>query len=374
MNEAKTYDVVIIGGGVIGLTIAEQFLQKKIKNICLLEKNNEVMLETSSHNSGVIHSGFDATPGTLKAKFNVQGRHLFEKKYLNKNAQFHWENANSYILAFTKDEIEELHKLYEQGIKNGLEKGSMKIIEAEELFKINPFLNKRILKALQVTTSKIIDAHEFGNFIFEKAKKLGLKYHLNFKVIDIEKNKTNWIIKSDDNRIVNAKYIINASGVRAEEIARLVEKNPLFKIKTRRGQYLILDQSEHKFATNDVFFLTPSKHGKGVIVASLLDGRVLVGPNAEDNIPKDNIHLVTEEGLKYVRKIGKKINSKINLDRVVSVIAGSRSINELTNDFFINQSQEVDNFFHVAGIQSPGLSSSPAIAEYVFKKYQELKK
>ncbi|BDV03529.1 MAG: glycerol-3-phosphate dehydrogenase [Candidatus Hepatoplasma scabrum] len=374
MDKIRTYDVVIIGGGVIGLTIAKEFLENGVKNICLLEKNSEVMLETSSHNSGVIHSGFDATPGTLKAKFNVLGRHIFEKKYLKADAKFHWEKADSYILAFTKDEIEELDKLYDQGIKNGLEKGSMKIIEHDELLKINPYLNKRIIKALQITTSKVIDAHQFGNFIFAQAKELGLNYHLNFKVNEITKNKNHWVIKSDNNHILNANFIINASGVRAEEIARFVEKNPLFKIKTRRGQYLVLDQSENKFTPTGVFFLTPSKHGKGVIVASLLDGRVLVGPNAEDNVPKDNIHLVTVEGLKYVRKIGRKINSKINLDRVVSVFAGSRSINELTNDYYIDNSKEVDNFFHVAGIQSPGLSSSPAIAEYVFKRYKELKK
>jgi glycerol-3-phosphate dehydrogenase len=106
----------------------------------------------------------------------------------------------------------------------------------------------------------------------------------------------------------------------------------------------------------------------------LLDGRVLVGPNAEDNIPKNDIQIVTEKGLKHVRKIGKKINPNIDLGRVVSVLAGSRSINELTNDYYIETSKEVDNFFHVAGIQSPGLSSSPAIARYVYKKYLETKK
>ncbi|BDV02976.1 type 2 glycerol-3-phosphate oxidase [Candidatus Hepatoplasma crinochetorum] len=374
MSDTKSYDVAIIGGGVIGLTIAKEFLENNIKNICLLEKNRDVMLETSSHNSGVIHSGFDATPGTLKAKFNVEGRHLFEQRYLKKDAKFHWENINSYILAFDDEDIKELNLLYEQGIKNGLNPKSMQIIDNKEILKVNPYLNKKIIKALLVNTSKIIDAHQFGNFIFEEAKKLGLKYHLNFKVNDIKKEKNEWVLKSEKDQIIKAKYIINASGVWSEEIARLVEKNPLFKIKTRRGQYLILDHDQRKYTTFDVFFLTPSKHGKGVIIAPLLDGRVLVGPNAEDNIPKNDIQIVTEKGLKHVRKIGKKINPNIDLGRVVSVLAGSRSINELTNDYYIETSKEVDNFFHVAGIQSPGLSSSPAIARYVYKKYLETKK
>lgn len=372
-NETKIYDVLIIGGGIIGISIAKEFIDNN-KSVFLVEKDPKLLQETSSHNSGMIHGGFDATPGSLKARFNVEGRHLYEKLYLKKDMPFLWENANSYILAFNKEDEEELEKLYDQGIKNGLKAKEMKIISPEDVFKINPYINKKITKALICYTSKVINPQEFGNFLFSESLKKGLQFKLDFKVMNIIKKENYWIVQSEDKKEIKAKFVINASGVWGEEIAKLVEKNPEFKIKTRRGQYLILDKTQRKYTTNDIFFLTPSKHGKGVIIAPLFDGRILVGPTAEDNVPKDDIQLVTEEGLKRVKEIGRKINWKIDFNRVETVAAGSRSINELTNDYFIDKSHEVDNFFHVTGIQSPGLSSAPAISKYVFKKYLEYKK
>ncbi|BDV02360.1 MAG: glycerol-3-phosphate dehydrogenase [Candidatus Hepatoplasma vulgare] len=372
-NNAKIYDILIIGGGIIGISIAKEFIDNK-KSVFLVEKDPKILQETSSHNSGVIHGGFDATPGTLKAKFNVEGRHLYEKLYFKKETSFLWQNSDSYILAFDKEEEEELEKLYNQGIKNGLKAKEMAIISREDIFKVNPYINKDVKKALVCYTSKSINPQEFGNFLFLKAKEKGLEYSLNFKVNEIFKKNDYWIVKSEDGTKIKAKFIVNASGVWAEEIAKLVEKNPKFKIKTRRGQYLIIDKTQRKYTTNDIFFLTPTRHGKGVIVAPLFDGRVLVGPTAEDNVPKDDIQIVSERVLKSIKKIGRKINWKINFDRIETVAAGSRAINELTNDFYIDKSEEVDNFFHVAGIQSPGLSSAPAIAIYVYKKYLEFKK
>ena len=362
-------NIAIIGGGVIGLTIAEAFLRNGIKDVVILEKNNMVMQETSSHNSGLIHGGFDATPGSLKAKFNVEGRHLFEERFLTEGTE-HFKNLpiKSFILAYNEADIDELDRLYKQGIENGLKDEEMDIISGDEVRAIDGNISEKVLKALVCHTSWVIDPLEFGHYIQKESTKMGLKTMTNFEVSSIkEDDNKKIIIESVDNQSIEANFVINAAGVWAENIARLVEEKPDFKIESKRGQYLILDKTQGRKIKNNVYFLTPSKNGKGVVVAPQFDGRVLVGPSAEDGVPFSDLQMVTKNGLKFVRRIGLKINPTLNMSRIETVMAGSRSINLKGNDYHIAMSNSGVNMFHVAGMQSPALSGCLSIAEYVYE-------
>ncbi len=367
-NNYKT-NIAIIGGGIIGLFIAEEFLKQGVNDITILEKNPKILRETSSHNSGLIHGGFDATPGTMKAKFNVEGRHIFEKEYLKPGAPFDFAKVNSIILAFNNDDVNELDKLYDQGIKNGLNPEEMKIISKEEVLKLEPLVNPDVLKAFICNSSTVLDPVGLGNYLFETNTKNGLKTILNFKVSKITNEKESILLEAENGDEIEANFVLNVSGIWAENVAKLVEEEPDFKIQTRRGQYRFLDATQAAKLQGNVYFLTPSKHGKGVIVAKLFNGQVMVGPTAEDGVPLDDAQLVTPRALKHVKKIGLKIIPTLNMDRTEQTWAGCRSINTVTRDYHIEMSNTMPHFMHVAGMQSPALSGGPAIAKYVYKKY-----
>lgn len=368
-------NIVIIGGGIIGLAIAQELLEKGSKDVIILEKNTQIMRETSSHNSGLIHGGFDATPGTLKAKFNVEGRHMLEERYFNKNVtEFSHAKIKSFILAYNDSDIKELDNLYSQGLKNGLKAEEMEIISGDEVRKIDKYISKNVLKAFVCNSSTVIDPYEFGQYIYKESNKLGLETLTSFEVIKIVDNGDTSILVASDGREIEASFIFNAAGTHTEYVARLIEDKPEFKIECKRGQYLILDRTQAKKVGFNVYFLTPSKHGKGVIVAPQFDGRVLVGPSAENDVPIDSIQNVTPAGLEFVKKIGIKINPHLDMTRVETVMAGSRPMNVITNDYHIKMSNNTNyKMLHVAGTQSPALSGVLAIAKYSVEIYNKNK-
>ena len=368
MSRVKT-NVLIIGAGVIGISIADVLLRNNIKDVTILEKNSMIMQETSSHNSGLIHGGFDAKPGTLKAKFNYEGRKMFEKRFfIPDKKEFRYSPIKSFILAYNEREVKELSRLFSQGIENGLDKNEMEIISGDKLREIDKYISPKVIKALVCYSSWVIDPLDFGKYMHNNLNEFNLNTITSFEVDSIEQQDS-IIVKSKDGQEIEANFIINASGVWAEKIARMVEDEPEFEIESKRGQYIILDKTQAKKMEFNVYFLTPSRNGKGVIVAPQFDGRVLVGPNAEDGVPLTDGQMVTRNGLSFVQKIGSKINPSLNMERIETVMAGSRPINLKGNDYHIKMSNSNINMLHVAGTQSPALSGCLAIAKYVYKLY-----
>ena len=346
------YDVAIIGAGVVGGLIGRSLSRYNLK-ICILEKNNDVAMGASMANSGIVHAGFDAKCGTLKAKLNVEGSKMMPK--VTQDLGVKYINNGSMVIGFSNEDKRVINELYERGIKNGVE--DLKIITGEEARKIEPNLKEEVICALYAKTGSIVCPYELTISAVGNAMDNGAILKTNFEVIDI-KHKNDLYTISSANENVQASYVINAAGINSDEIAKMVGIDD-FTINPRRGEYILLDK-ECGSLVKSTIFRTPTKMGKGILTSPTVDSNLLLGPTSEDIEDKDNKE-TTSVGLS---KIIDGVNSNLNnipASKVITSFTGLRAVGN-TGDFIINIK---NNFVNVAGIESPGLSSSPAIAEYV---------
>ena len=357
------FDVLIIGAGVIGAAITRE-LSKYHLEAAIFEKNLQVAQETSAGNSGVIHGGFDPKPGTLAAKLNLLGRHIYENEWFNQ-LDFPRQKVDSLVLAFNDLETHEIERLYNQGITNGLKKNELQILSRDQCLNLEPNVNPQINAALLCTSSHIIDPVCLTRKLVESAASNGVQVFLGSKIESITKDPELFIVKTINSHSQSATYgsrfIINAAGHYADVIAQMIDDRD-FSLKARRGQYRVIEKTERGIINDHIIFLAPTIHGKGVIVAPMLDGHLLVGPTAEDGIAKEETRLITLEQFERIGVIGKKIIPNLRMERTCNVFSGSRPICAETNSFWIAPSSKDQRFIHVAGISSPGLSAAPAIA------------
>ena len=364
VEESQVFDVIVIGGGVIGAAIARE-LSKYNLQIAILERNLRVAQETSAGNSGVIHGGFDPMPGTVNARLNVLGRHLYENEWF-KELNFPHRNCHSIVLAFNDVEKTELHKLYDQGITNGLKADELEILSREQCLALEPNLNPSVVAGLLCTRSHSVDPVILTNKLVESALVNGARLFLGNRVTGITKVGEEFRVETVNHhsQVQNykARFIVNAAGHYADVIAGMINDKD-FSLRTRRGQYRILEKTERHMINDHILFMVPTIHGKGVIVSPMLDGHVLVGPTAEEGIAKEDTRLITMEKFEEVAAIAKKIIPALKTERTCFVFSGSRSICVQTDDFWIGASSKDKRFIHIAGIASPGLSSAPAVAQ-----------
>jgi glycerol-3-phosphate dehydrogenase len=357
------FDVVIIGAGVIGSAIARELSQYDLK-VALIERNCQAAQETSAGNSGVIHGGFDPTPGTLHAKLNLLGRHIYENEWF-KELNFPYKKIDSLVLAFNDLEQGELKNLYSQGITNGLQMNELQLLDHKQCIALEPNLNPQVTSGLLCTSSYIVDPVSLTRNLIESAASRGVRVFLGNKVESIAKVSEGFLIESInpefETRTYRAKFIFNAAGHYADVIARLIDDKD-FSLKARRGQYRIIEKTERHAINNHILFMVPTIHGKGVIVAPKIDGYLLVGPTAEEGIAKEDTRLISMEQFDKIGVLGKKIIPTLRIEKTCSVVSGSRSICVETEDFWIAGSSRDSRFINVAGISSPGLSAAPAIA------------
>lgn len=366
MKENNNYDVIIIGGGIIGSNTAYELSKYNIK-FALIEKNPFVGVETTSGNSGVIHGGFDAVEGTLKAKYNVLGNKLWINEIFN-NLEFPRAKVDSIVLAFNEKEMEHTKLLYDRGISNGVSQEDMQILSKEEIIKKEPNVNKNILGGFLCTSSWAIEPQLATRAMIGAALNNGMNIFKNTEVLDIDYIENKFIVKTT-NQIFKSQIVINAAGHSADIIAKLAGYDD-FEQKTRRGQYRIVSSTE-KNIVNNILFMMPTIHGKGVVVAPMLDNRVMVGPTAIEDVPKDETRVVTMEEHQKINDIGKKIIPNIKLEKTIKVFAGSRPIDIETDDFVIRSAKENQKFINLAGMQSPAIASSPAIAKRAIELINE---
>lgn len=356
------YDVAIIGAGVIGSAIARELSKYNVK-ACVLERDEDVCCGTSKANSAIVHAGFDAKPGTLKAKLNVKGNEMMEQ--LSKDLDFPFTRNGSLIVCTKDQDRSGLDKLMEKGIANGVP--GLRIVEREELIQMEPNLADDVTCALLAPTGGIVCPFHLTMALAENAADNGVEFRLNTEVTDIQKKDNGYVLslvkhttgQPDINETLEATTVVNAAGVYADVFHNMVSEDKL-KIVPRKGEYMLLDKTAGNHVSHTIFQL-PSAMGKGVLVTPTVHGNLLVGPTATDIDNKEGLN-TTAEGLDYLAKTASLSVKDVPLRQVITSFAGLRA-HETKDDFIIEEA--VDGFFDAAGIESPGLSSAPAIGEMV---------
>ena len=350
------HDVLIIGAGVTGTMIARE-LSKYLLDVVILDKNNDAGDATSSANSAIIHSGYDPEPGSLKAKFNVLGN----KKYpeLVKQLDVPFIQCGSLTIATEDEQLPVLKELAERSRINGVE---VQLLNKEEVLKMEPNINPEVKGALFAPTAGIIDPFNLVVHAMENAIDNGVKFLRNQEVLDIKKENDIYIVKTNKEELA-AKIVINAAGLKSDKIASMIE-DINWAITPRKGEYFLLDHYAEGLVNHTIFPL-PSKKGKGVLVSQTSSGNYIVGPSSEPADPDD----VSTDGatLANIRKAATLMVPSIPFNQTIRVFAGERATCT-RHDFIIEYAKSDKHFINVAGIESPGLASSPAIAEYVVEE------
>ncbi|HSW35336.1 MAG TPA: NAD(P)/FAD-dependent oxidoreductase [Candidatus Limnocylindrales bacterium] len=356
------YDVIVIGAGIIGTFVARELSRYNLR-IGIVEKTNDVANGTTKANSAIIHCGYDAMPGTLKAKFNVLGNPMFDQ--VCKELDVPFKRVGSLVVAFAEEELKTLEDLYNRGLTNGIK--TLKLLTAEETKKLEPNLNDTVQGALYAPDCGIIGPFELAIALAENAIENGATLLLNQEVTGIEQNEDGFKVITQD-REMQTKYVVNCAGVFADQIYNMVTPAD-FKITPRRGQYFVLDKTAGSLCSMPIF-QCPNELGKGILILPTVHGNILVGPDAKDI--EDKTDLSTErERLEYIRETARKTSDKIPFEAIITSFAGLRATPS-NGDFIIGESDKVKGFINVAGIESPGLSASPAIAAYVVEIIKEI--
>ena len=352
------YDIIIIGAGVVGAMIARKLSRYNL-SVCVLEKENDVGNVTSNANSAIVHSGYDPVPGTLKAKLNVLGNSMFDE--IAENLDVHFYRKGSLTVAVSDEQMEMLHDLEKRSAENGV---PVQILNKEEVLAMEPNINPEVKGALFAPTAGIIDPFNLVVHAMENAVDNGVKLFVNQEVKDIKYLNNEFVVKTQDKEY-RAKVVINAAGLYSDKIASMIE--PIdWSITVRKGEYFVLDHYKVGLVNHTIFPL-PSAKGKGVLVSMTSSNNYIVGPSSEPIPDKDDVS-TDAYTLGEIRRQATELVPSIPFNQVIRVFAGDRPTPS-THDFVINTAKCNDHFINCGGIESPGLASSPAIAEYVFDNF-----
>ena len=349
------YDVIIIGAGVSGAAAARELSRYQAK-ICVIEKEEDVCCGTSKANSAIVHAGYDAMPGTLKAKLNVRGNQMMGS--LSEELDFSFKRNGSLVLCRDEEGMPALQELYERGLTNGV--SDVRILSREEVLAMEPNVTDDVCAALYAPSGGIVCPFELNIAMAENAYTNGVEFRFDTKVEEITKLEEGYELRTDKG-VFTAKCVVNAAGVYADEIHNMVSEKKMH-ITPRRGDYCLLDKSAGSHVERTIFAL-PGKMGKGILVTPTVHGNLLVGPTAVDVEDKEGVN-TTGEGLEQViEKAGMNVKN-LPMRQVITSFAGLRA-HEDGDDFVIGEVEDAEGFIDCAGIESPGIASCPAVGEMV---------
>ncbi len=349
-------DVIIIGGGVVGCAVARELSKYKLK-IMLLEKETELSCGASKANSGIVHAGYDCTPGSVKAKVNLEGSKMFPK--LCQDLEIPYRQNGSLVLAFSDEDDESVRKIYEKGIKNGV--SGLEILTKEQVLEIEENISDQITSALYAPTGAIVSPYEATIAFAENAYENGVEFSLDTEVTSIEKilenGDTHYKVVTDKGEFLT-KTVVNAAGVYADVMNNFVSETK-YESYPRKGEYLLFDMASSG-VVNSTVFQVPSAYGKGVLVTPTTHGNLMYGPSSENT--EDKADKTTHADiLEKVTETAKK-SLKAFPQGVITSFVGLRACVKDGDDFIIGQPDDAKGFINAIGVNSPGLSSAPAIA------------
>ncbi len=358
----RMYDVAIIGAGIIGTAIARELSKYNIK-VIIVDSENDVANGTTKANSAIIHAGYDAKRGTLKARLNVAGNAMYEE--LCQELEVPFKRIGSFVVAFDSEDMTTLQELYEQGIYNKVP--GLELLSKEQVKEMEPNLSDEIVGALHAPSAGIVGPWELAIALAENAAENGVEIRLNSAVAKIEKNDQGFLLTAGEDTI-QSKYIINCAGLFADEINNMVNA-PSFKILPNRGEYNLFDKGVGDYVKH-IIFQTPTRYGKGVLVLPTVHGNLMIGPTSEAVDDPEAVE-TTDTGLQFLREKANRVVPNFPFQTVITSFAGVRA-KVKTNDFIIEEARETKGFINVAAIDSPGLSAAPAIAEMVVSMLLEI--
>lgn len=355
------YDVIIIGAGVTGCAVA-RYLSRYQGSALVLERAEDVCCGTSKANSAIIHAGFDAAHGSLMAKMNVQGSRMLPE--LAKELDFPFRRNSSLVVCMSEEDMPRLRSLYENGVKNGVE--GLEIVDAQRLHELEPNVSKNAVAALWAPTGGIVCPFNMTIALAENANANGVDFRFNTKVTGFTRGEEGWTVHTEQGDF-QTRYVVNAAGVYADVLHNMVSARKLH-ITPRRGDYCLLDRQVGGFVSHTVFQL-PGKLGKGVLVSPTVHGNIIVGPTAIDIEDRDGTN-TTAAGLEeLIAKAGISVDN-LPIRQTITSFAGLRA-HEDHHEFVIGEAEDAPGFVDCAGIESPGLTSAPAIGLTVAELLRE---
>lgn len=360
------YDVIIIGGGVVGCMTA-RFLSRYKLDILLIEKEEDIGSVTSAANTALVHPGYDPVPGSLKAILNVAANPMWTQ--LAEELQFSFERCGDYVVAVGEEELPKLDELFKRGKQNGVQ--GMHRISGDEMRKREPLINPGTSGALYAETGGMCDPFGVTIAAAENAVMNGATILRNtaFEDFIIENNRIKGIRTNRGE--FRCRWAVNAAGLYSDRVMHRAGVRPDFEITPRKGEYLVLDRAE--FELKSVYFPVPTEISKGILATATVHGNTILGPTSnelEDKKDKSN----TAGGLEEVFEGGKKLIPALDVRHVIAIFAGLRAAGnapcqapgvDYNHDFIVEIPDEVGGFVNLGGIESPGLTSSPAIARMV---------
>jgi len=349
------FDVAIIGCGVSGANIARRLSAYNIKTV-ILEKAADVSFGTSKANSGIIHGGFHHNKKHLKARLEIQGSLMFDQ--LKRELNFPFRRCGIIVAALHEEEMKAVEHLYLQGVEN--EVIGIELCSRSRMLELEPKLSPDTVGGLYAPGGGIIEPYRFVFALVESALKNGVQLLTNFKVSKAGRDGDYWAICAEDGREIMARYAVNSAGLFADEVSNIFGGEE-FKISARKGEYYLLDRLS-KACPSRVIFPVPTAVSKGMLVIPTVEGTSLVGPTADAAEDKSDFSTTTQR-LDQILVSGKTMIPSLSQNDVITNFAGLRPC--LGEDFYIEASAKAPAFVQVAGIQSPGLTASPAIGEYV---------
>ena len=351
----QKYDVAVIGGGAVGCAIARELARWEL-DLCLIERGEDVCSGTSKANSAIVHAGFDAEPGTWKAKMNVAGSRMMPE--LARELDFRFRRNGALVVCLNEDDRPALEALYRRGIENGVE--GLSILSGDEARALEPNLTDDVVAALYARTSGIVCPFDMTIAFAESALANGVEFRLNENVEAIARTQDGYALRTSRGEVY-ARCVVNAAGVHSDELNNQVSARKLH-ITPRKGDYILLDRTAGGHVATTVFQL-PGKLGKGVLVTPTVHGNLLAGPTALDVEDRDDV-ATTRAELDQVISVGALGVKNIPFNQAITSFSGLRA-HEDGHDFVLGEPEDAPGFFNAAGVESPGLSSAPAIGEYI---------
>ncbi len=350
------YDVVIIGAGVTGSAVARE-LSRYQSEVCVLEKQEDLCAGTSKANSAIVHAGFDASENSLMAKMNVRGNEMMDALSVDLDIPF--RRNGSLVVCIHEEELPGLQELYDRGVKNGVK--GLKLLNREETLAMEKNLSDQVVGALYAPTGGIVCPFRLNIAMAENANANGVDFYFNTEVEALRRDEDGiWHIRTDNGEY-RARCVVNAAGLYADRFHNMVSAKKIH-ITPRRGDYCLLDKTTGGFVEHTIF-PQPTKYGKGILVTPTIHGNTLVGPTAIDVEDKEAT-ATTQSGIEEL--IAKaELNVKgLPIRQVITSFAGLRA-HEDGHEFILGEAEDAPGFIDCAGIESPGLTSSPAIGEYI---------